>query len=216
MSSRLTKKSLVNSSGRFVKTPRSDCPTFAFRTRRPPTSTVISGAVRVSNCARSTSSSSAARRCPFPTWLRNPSAVGSSTANDSTSVCSCTASVRPGEKGTSTSCPACFAARSTAAHPPRTITSASETRFPPVCSPLKPRWIPSKTSSTFPSRAGWFTSQSFCGARRMRAPLAPPRLSLPRNVEADAQAVETSWDTDSPESRILLLSAATSSASINS
>ena len=36
------------------------------------------------------------------------------------------------------------------------------------------------------------TSQSFCGARRMRAPLAPPRLSVPRNVDADAHAVETS------------------------
>ena len=49
----------------------------------------------------------------------------------------------------------------------------------------------------------------------MRAPFAPPRLSLPRNVEADAQAVETSCETDSPDSRIRLLSAATSSASIN-
>ena len=36
----------------------------------------------------------------------------------------------------------------------------------------------------------------------MRAPLAPPRLSLPRNVEADAHAVETSCETDSPDARI--------------
>ena len=39
----------------------------------------------------------------------------------------------------------------------------------------------------------------------MRAPLAPPRLSVPRNVDADAQAVETSWEMDSPEARILRL-----------
>ena len=49
------------------------------------------------------------------------------------------------------------------------------------------------------------TAQSFCGARRMRAPLAPPRLSVPRNDDADAQAVETSWEIDSPDARILLL-----------
>ena len=36
--------------------------------------------------------------------------------------------------------------------------------------------------------------------QRMRAPLAPPRLSEPRNVDADAQAVETSCETDRPES----------------
>jgi hypothetical protein len=45
---------------------------------------------------------------------------------------------------------------------------------------------------TLASSAGWLTSQSFCGARRMRAPLAPPRLSLPRKVEAEAQALVTS------------------------
>ena len=39
----------------------------------------------------------------------------------------------------------------------------------------------------------------------MRAPLAPPRLSLSRKVDAEAQAVETSWVTDSPgrEDRVL-------------
>ena len=46
----------------------------------------------------------------------------------------------------------------------------------------------------------------------MRAPLAPPRLSLPRNVDADAHAVETSCETVRPESRIRRLSSATSSA----
>src|SRR5881397_2885805 len=33
----------------------------------------------------------------------------------------------------------------------------------------------------------------------MRAPFAPPRLSEPRKVDADAQAVETSCETDSPD-----------------
>ena len=51
---------------------------------------------------------------------------------------------------------------------------------------------PSRVFSTFASSGGLLTAQSFCGARRMRAPLAPPRLSVPRNDDADAQAVETS------------------------
>ena len=70
---------------------------------------------------------------------------------------------------------------------------------------LKSFWIASSFSSTVSSCAGWFTSQSFCGARRMRAPLAPPRLSERRKVEAEAHAVETSCETDSPEARILRL-----------
>ena len=44
----------------------------------------------------------------------------------------------------------------------------------------------------------------------MRAPLAPPRLSPPRKVEADAQAVVTSCEIDRPEARILAFSAAMS------
>ena len=51
--------------------------------------------------------------------------------------------MRPGEKGTFTSWPAFFAASSTAAQPPRTIRSASETFFPPDCEPLKSFWIAS-------------------------------------------------------------------------
>ena len=43
---------------RFVKTPCWVCPKLVDRARMPPTRTVISGAVSVSNCARSTSSSS--------------------------------------------------------------------------------------------------------------------------------------------------------------
>ena len=50
------------------------------------------------------------------------------------SVCSCVASVRPGANGTVTSSPASFAAFSIAAQPARTMTSASETFFPPDCS----------------------------------------------------------------------------------
>src|SRR5208283_5381314 len=117
------------------------------------------------------------------------------------------ASVRPGEKGIFTLCPALFAASSTAAHPPNTIRSASETFFPlfpldlfPLeCELLNSFWIASIFLRTFASAAGWFTSQSFCGARRIRAPFAPPRLSLPRNDAADAQAVVTSWEIDSPD-----------------
>ncbi len=76
-------------------------------------------------------------------------------------------------------------------------------------------WMPSRVFSTFASSAGWLTGQSFCGARRMRAPFAPPRLSEPRKVEADAQAVETSSETVSPEARIWALSEATSFSSIS-
>src|SRR5205823_10340774 len=56
MSSRFTKKSLVNVPGRLVKTPCLDCPELAFMARMPPTRTVISGAVKFSMNARSTSS----------------------------------------------------------------------------------------------------------------------------------------------------------------
>ena len=61
----------------------------------------------------------------------NPSAVGSSTANDSTSVCCCEASVRRGEKGTFISYPVFFAACSTAALPPKTTQVSKRDLFPP-------------------------------------------------------------------------------------
>ena len=108
--------------------------------------------------------------------------------------------MRPGANGTVTSCPASLAAFSTAAHPPSTIRSASETFFPPDWPSLKSCWICSRTGSTSASSAGSLTSQSFCGSRRIRAPLAPPRLSVPRKLAADAHAVETSCATDRPES----------------
>ena len=115
-------------------------------------------------------------------------------------------------------CPAFFAAASTAALPPRTIRSASETFFffLPVCEPLNSFWIASSFFRTFANSAGWLTSQSFCGARRMRAPFAPPRLSEPRNVAADAHAVLTNCEIDSPEESILAFRAAMSFSPINS
>ena len=69
--------------------------------------------------------------------------MGSSTAKDSTSVCSCEASLRPGVKGTVTLWPAFFAACSTPAQPPRTIRSASETFLPPLAASLNALWMPS-------------------------------------------------------------------------
>ncbi len=123
--------------------------------------------------------------------------------------------MRPGVKGTVTSWPAFFAACSTPAPPARTIRSASETFLPPDAVLLNSPWMPSRVLSTFASCAGWFASQSFCGVRRMRAPFAPPRLSEPRKVDADAQAVETSSETDRPEARTLAFSAATSLSSID-
>ena len=50
----------------------------------------------------------------------------------------------------------------------------------------------------------------------MRAPLAPPRRSLPRKLDADAQAVVTSWEIERPEARIFALSASMSCSLINS
>ena len=123
--------------------------------------------------------------------------------------------MRPGVNGTVTSWPAFFAARSTPAQPASTIRSASETFLPPDADALKSSWMPSRAFNTFASRAGRLTSQSFCGARRIRAPFAPPRLSEPRNVDAAAHAVETSSETDRPEARILPFSAATSASSIS-
>jgi hypothetical protein len=101
------------------------------------------------------------------------------------------------------------------AQPPKTIRSASETFFPPDCAELNSFWIFSRLFNTFDSWAGWLVSQFFCGARRMRAPFAPPRLSEPRNVDADAQAVETNSGTDTLEASILLLRVAISFESIS-
>ncbi len=94
--------------------------------------------------------------------------------------------------------------------------SAREIFLPPAWERLKSCWIVSRVASTSASWAGWLTSQSFCGARRMRAPFAPPRLSELRKVAADAHAVATSLATDRPEPRIFALRPAMSSAPISS
>lgn len=44
----------------------------------------------------------------------------------------------------------------------------------------------------------------------MRAPFAPPRLSEFRKVEAEAQAVDTSYVMDNPEARMRPFKSATS------
>ena len=87
--------------------------------------------------------------------------------------------------------------------------------MPPAWASLNACCTRSSAASTVASLAGSLTSQSFCGASRMRAPLAPPRLSEPRNVDADAHAVVTSCATVSPEATICRYSAATSCASIS-
>jgi hypothetical protein len=76
--------------------------------------------------------------------------------------------------------------------------------------------MPSSVANTFARSGGLLTAQSFWGARRMRAPLAPPRLSVPRNVEADAHAVETSCEMERPEASILTFKSAMSFASTSS
>ena len=72
MSRRLTKKSLVSVPFREVSTPRSEPSWFAPSTRRPPTSTVISGAVSVSRLALSTSRCSAGFCAPLPGVVAEP------------------------------------------------------------------------------------------------------------------------------------------------
>ncbi len=117
--------------------------------------------------------------------------------------------MRPGVNGTVTSWPAFFAACSTAAHPPRTIRSASETRLPPDCDAVEVLLDPlERLAARSRARPVRPHSQSFCGARRTRAPFAPPRLSVPRNDAADAHAVATSRGIDRPEARIFSFSAA--------
>ena len=72
--------------------------------------------------------------------------------------------------------------------------------------------MPSSVASTFANCLGWLASQSFCGAKRMRAPLAPPRMSEPLKVEADAHAVLTNSEIVKPESKMCFLSSAISFA----
>ena len=105
------------------------------------------------------------------------------------SVWSWDASPRPGLNGTVIFCPAFLAAFSIPTQPPKTIRSANETVLFLV---LNPFCIFSKTPNTLDSSGGLLTSQFFCGSSQIRAPLAPPLLSEPRKVDAEAQAVDTS------------------------
>ncbi len=138
--------------------------------------------------------------------------MGSRTANESTSVISAVASVRPGVNGTSTETPASVAAFSTAAQPPRTIRSAIETFLSPLAS--KSAFTFSREVSTLDRRSGSFASQNFCGDNAIRAPLAPPLRSEPLKVEAEDHAVKTRSLIDNPEPKIAAFSSATSEASI--
>ena len=49
------------------------------------------------------------------------------------------------------------------------------------------------------------TSQFFCGSNLILAPFAPPLLSDPLKVDAEAQAVETNCDTERPDFAIFIL-----------
>lgn len=53
-----------------------------------------------------------------------------------------------------------------------------------------------------------FTSHSRCGDKAIRAPFAPPRLSPPRNVDADAHARETNSPADNPRATIFAFASA--------
>ena len=57
----------------------------------------------------------------------------------------------------------------------------------------------------FDNSIGLLASQSFCGANLILAPFAPPLLSDPLKVEAEAQAVFTSCETESPDFKIFPL-----------
>ena len=128
--------------------------------------------------------------------------MGSSKPKECVSVCSWDASPLPGVNGTVIFWPAFFAAFSIPTQPPKTIKSANETNLLLV---LKPFCIFSKDLSTLDNSDGLLTSQSFWGASLILAPLAPPLLSEPLKVDADAQAVDTSWDIESPDFEIFAL-----------
>ena len=111
--------------------------------------------------------------------------------------------------------PPSFAAFSIAAAPASTIKSAIETCFPPVADVLNSFWIVSNASNTLDNCAGLFAAQYFWGAKRILAPLAPPLLSDPRNVEAEAQAAETNSETVKPEASTFAFKASISDVSTN-
>ena len=175
-------------------------------TRRPPTSTVISGPVSVSNCARSTSASSGAMNCALAADVVAEAVGARLERREGFDVGLLLRRVhaarREGHLHVDAGVLRGLLDRGAAAEHDQ----VGERDLLAEAPSGSLRASPAPSSSC----AGWLTSQSFCGLRRMRAPLAPPRLSEPRNVEADAQAVETSCDTDRPEARIFAFSAAMS------
>ena len=84
--------------------------------------------------------------------------------------------------------------------PPSTIKSAIETDLFFVS---KFFLIFSNPFITISTLEVLFISQSFCGDNLILAPFAPPLLSDPLNVEADAHAVDTNWDIERPDFNIL-------------
>ena len=93
--------------------------------------------------------------------------------------------------------PAFLAASSTPTLPIKTIKSAIE------MVPLKLFWIFCRVPITFDNSSGLFTSQLLCGSKQILAPLAPPLLSDPLKVDAEAQAVFTISEMLNPLSEII-------------
>ena len=97
-------------------------------------------------------------------------------------------------------CPDFFAAISIATFPAKTIRSAIDT-FLFFLS--KFFLIFSNTLITLSTFEILLICQSFCGCSLILAPLAPPRLSDPLKVEAEAHAVVTNCEMDNPDFKIL-------------
>ena len=186
-SSRLTKKSFVSAPGRSVRTP-------SRRRRRvgaehPQAADQHGHLGRAQGRAgwpgrRGGTPPAAGCPCRGSCGSRRPSARAQ--ANDSTSVCSCVASrATRGERH--------LDGDAAAAAPPsrrrRCRPARSGRRARPACRRLRVVERSAMPSSVRRARAascvGSLTSQPLCGSSRIRAPLAPPRLSLPRNVDAD-------------------------------
>ena len=191
-SSRFTKKSLVSDAGRSVRTPSVRPP--GVRAQHPQAADEhghLRGAQGRAGSPgrRRRYSAGAGGPCRGSCGSRRRSARAR--ANDSTSVCSCVASVRPGVNGTvdvvrRRPAAACSTAARAGEHD-----QVGQRDLLAACAALNVLLDrPRGSRSTVASWSGSLTSQPLCGSSRIRAPLAPPRLSLPRNVDADAHAVD--------------------------
>ena len=74
---------------------------------------------------------------------------------------------------------------------------------------LKAERISSNPASTAFNRSGLLQSHERMGSSWMRAPLAPPRLSEPRKVDADAHAVKTRSSATRPDFKMSAFNART-------